>query len=269
LTEEDGAEQDRENRSEEYMKIDPERNRRTLEQRACRMTVLHERVDINAQEEPPQLPPVPVGRAEELVNAITHGIGLMLSIVGAIVLVARSHSQGDAYLVVGCTVYSMTLIAVYAASTLSHTPLGPRLRHLSRRWDQGSIYLLIAGTCMPFAVVYLRTGWWFLFFGVMWTVALCGFVSKTLFSHQVDAVAIWIYVLLGWMPLPTIPWLIGAVPAAALWWMLVGGLLYTCGTLFLVYDDRHPLFHGVWHMFVIAGSTCHFLTIFFFMGDSL
>ena len=122
---------------------------------------------------------------------------------------------------------------------------------------------------MPFAVVYLRTGGWFLFFGVMWTVALCGFVSKILFSHRVDGVAIWIYVLLGWMPLPTIPSLMEAIPAAALWWMLVGGLFYTCGTLFLVYDDRHPLFHGVWHMFVIAGSTCHFLTIFFFMGDSL
>ena len=97
----------------------------------------------------------------------------------------------------GCTIFSMTLIAVYAASTLSHAPFRPRLRHLFRRLDQGSIYLLIVGTCMPFALVYLRTGWWFLFFGVMWTVALCGFVSKLLFSHRVDAVAVWIYVLLG------------------------------------------------------------------------
>ena len=121
---------------------------------------------------------------------------------------------------------------------------------------------------MPFALVYLRTGWWFLFFGVMWTVALCGFVSKILFSHRVDAVAIWIYVLLGWMPIVTVPWLIGVIPAAALWWMLVGGLCYTCGTLFLFYDNRYPLFHGVWHMFVIAGSTCHFLTILFFVGGS-
>ncbi len=175
--------------------------------------------------EPPRFPLVPVFQGNELVNAVTHGVGLLLSILGAIALIARSYSQGDAYLVVGCTAFSMTLIAVYAASTLSHTPLGPRLRHLFRRLDQGAIYFLIVGTCMPFALVYLRTGWWFLFFGVMWTVALCGVVSKTLFSHRVDAVAIWIYVLLGWMPIATVPSLMEVVPAAALWWMLVGGLV--------------------------------------------
>jgi hemolysin III len=139
---------------------------------------------------------------------------------------------------------------------------------LTGRWYNKKKWVALA--CLICLVMRAGpAGWWFLFFGVMWTVALCGFVSKTLFSHRVDTVAIWIYVLLGWMPLPTIPSLIEAVPAVALWWMLVGGLLYTCGTLFLVYDDRHPLFHGVWHMFVIAGSTCHFLTIFFFVGDSL
>jgi hemolysin III len=232
------------------------------------MTMAHDPVEINVQEDPPKLPLVPVLQTNELVNAVTHGIGLVLSIVGAIVLIARSHSQGDAYLVAGCTVFSMTLIAVYAASTLSHVPSGPRLRHLLRRLDQGSIYLLIVGTCMPFALVYLRTGWWFLFFGVMWTVALCGFVSKTMFSHRLEGVALWIYVLLGWIPIVTAPSLIQVLPAAALWWMLVGGLCYTCGTLFLVYDNRHPLFHGVWHMFVIAGSSCHFVAIFFFVGTS-
>jgi hemolysin III len=220
-----------------------------------------------AQEEPQERPVVPVLQTNELVNAVTHGIGLVLSIAGAIVLIARSHSHGDVYLVVGCTVYSLTLIAVYASSTLSHLPFGPRLTRLFRRLDQGSIYLLIAGTCMPFALVYLRTGWWFLFFGVMWTLALCGFVSKTLFWHRLYGVAIWIYVLLGWMPIVTVPWLIKVVPAAVLWWMLAGGLCYTCGTLFLAYDNRHLLFHGVWHMFVIAGSTCHWVTTFFFVSN--
>jgi len=232
------------------------------------MMMLHERVGINAQEEPPRLPPVPVSPAEEVVNAVTHGIGVVLSIVGGIVLIARSHSQGDAHLVAGCTIFSTTLIAVYAASTLSHLPLGSRLRHLFRRLDQGSIYLLIVGTGMPFALVYLRTGWWFLFFGVMWTVALCGFVSKILFSHRVDAVTVWLYLLLGWMPIVTVPSLLKVVPAAALWWMLVGGLCYTFGTLFLAYDEKYPFFHGVWHLFVIAGSTCHYLTILFFVVGS-
>lgn len=167
----------------------------------------------------------------------------------------------------GCTIFALTLIAVYAASTLSHAPLGPRLRHVLRRLDQGSIYLLIAGTCMPFALTYLRSGWWFLFFGLMWAVALCGFVSKTLFSHRVEAVAIWSYILLGWMPIVVLPWLREAIPATALWWMFIGGLCYTGGTLFLVGDKRHPLFHAIWHVFVIAGSTCHFMTILFFVAD--
>jgi hemolysin III len=209
---------------------------------------------------------MPVFQTEEFFNAVTHGIGLVLSVAGAIVLIARSYSHEDAYRVAGCTIFAMTLIAVYAASTLSHAPLRPRLRHLFRSLDQGSIYLLIAGTCMPFALTYLRTGWWFLFFGLMWTVALCGFVSKILFSHRVEAVAIWSYILLGWMPVVTVPWLREAVPAGALWWMLIGGLCYTGGTLFLVNDRRYPLFHAVWHVFVIAGSTCHFMTILFFVA---
>jgi hemolysin III len=121
---------------------------------------------------------------------------------------------------------------------------------------------------MPFALTYLRSSWWFLFFGLMWTVALCGFVSKILFSHRVEAVAIWMYVLLGWMPVVTVPWLVELIPAAALWWMLIGGLCYTGGTLFLVHDKRHPFFHAVWHLFVFAGSTCHFMTILFFVADS-
>jgi hemolysin III len=211
---------------------------------------------------------MPVPQKGEFVNAVTHGIGLALSIPGAIVLIARSHSHGDVYRVVGCTVFAMTLIAVYAASTLSHTPSRPRLRHVFRRLDQASIYLLIVGTCMPFALAYLRTGWWFLFFGLMWTAALCGFVSKIMFSHRVEAVAIWSYVLLGWMPIATVPSLLEVIPAAALWWMLIGGICYTCGTLFLVHDDRHPAFHAVWHVFVIGGSTCHFMSILFFVGNS-
>jgi hemolysin III len=227
------------------------------------MTMLQEPVGIKARQRPKPLPPVPDFQTEELANLVTHGMGLLLSIAGAIALLARSLSQGDSYRVVGCTVFAVTLIAVYAASTLSHIPCRPRLRHWFRRLDQGAIYLLIVGTCMPFALAYLRTSGWFLFFGLMWTVALCGFCSKVLFSHRVEAVAVWSYVLLGWMPIAAVPSLLAVLPAAALWGMFVGGVCYTCGTLFLVQDHRHPLLHAVWHVFVMAGSTCHYATIFF------
>ncbi len=243
---------------------------RILDERARRMTTIHRRVKWrsrnHAKNEPLGNSPSSTFHTKEIVNAITHGIGLAASVVGAVIMIAHSYSQGNAYLVVGCTIYSLALVAVYAASTLSHMAFKPHLRHFFRRLDQGSIYLLIVGTCMPFALVYLRTGWWFLFFGAMWAVAMSGFVSKTLFSHRVDAVAVWVYVLLGWMPIATVPALIKAAPVASLWWMLVGGLCYTFGTIFLINDHRHSLFHGVWHLFVIAGSACHFLTIFFFVN---
>ena len=90
--------------------------------------------------------------------------------------------------------------------------------------------------------------------------------SKTMFSHRVDAVTVWSYLLLGWMPIATVPSLLKVLPAVALWWMLIGGLCYTFGTLFLAHDDRHPLFHAVWHAFVIAGSTCHFMVILLFVA---
>ncbi len=228
--------------------------------------MLQEPVAVLAQEAAAKRPPVPAFQAEELVNAASHGIGLLLSIAGAIVLIACSHAQGDAYRVAGCTIFAMTLIAVYTASTLSHIPASPRPRRLFRSLDQGFIYLLIVGTCTPIAITYLHTGWWFLFFGLMWTVALCGFVSKVLFSHRVESVAIWVYVLLGWMPIATVPSLLQAAPAAVLAGILVGGLFYTCGTLFLARDNQHPYFHAVWHVFVAAGSTCHFMTILFFVG---
>jgi hemolysin III len=204
--------------------------------------------------------------AEEYANAVTHGIGLVLSIAGAIVLVAHATSQGDAWHAVGCSVFAATLIAVYAASTLSHSPSSPHQRRLFRTLDQGAIYLLIAGTYTPFALAYLRTGWWLSFLALMWAVALGGFLSKVLYSHRVDAVAVWTYVLLGWMPVISIFSLVELVSAVAMAWILTGGMCYTIGTLFLIYDRERPHFHAVWHTLVIAGSTCHYLAIFFFVA---
>jgi hemolysin III len=231
------------------------------------MTMLEEQTRSQVRKKPRRLPPKPAIESHEFVNALTHGIGLALSIAAAIFLIARAYARGDAYRVAGCAIYATTLLAVYAASTLSHLPWRWQRQKWFRSLDQGSIYLLIVGTCMPFALTYLRGGWWFLFFGLMWTLALWGFASKILFSHRVDSVAVWIYVLLGWMPIFTVPALVNAIPAAPLWWMLIGGLFYTCGTPFLVCDHKYPFFHSVWHLFVIAGSTCHYLAILFFVGN--
>ena len=210
--------------------------------------------------------PEPDYHGDELIHAITHGAGLALSIVGGIVLVVCALFSGDAWRVAGCSIFAMTLIAVYAFSTLSHSSLKPELIRLFQRLDQGFIYLLIVGTYTPFALVYLRTGGWWPLFGMMWVLALGGCFGKIFFPHRINGVAVWTYVLLGWMPIIAAKPLLESVPAAALWWVLIGGLCYTFGTAFLIIDNKRFSYHAIWHMFVIAGSACHFFTALFIVA---
>ncbi len=198
---------------------------------------------------------------EEVANTITHGLGFLLSVLGAIALVVWVLRVGDAWRVLGCAIFAASLVTVYAMSTLSHGCLAPDLKRRFQMLDQGFIYVLIVGTYTPFSIVFLRTGPWWLFLALMWTIALCGFLSKVLLAHRVDAVLIWIYVVLGWMPALAASSLAGPIPDVGMWWMLVGGLCYTLGTVFLFFDNRVRYFHAVWHLFVIAGSVCHFFVI--------
>jgi hemolysin III len=198
---------------------------------------------------------------EEVANTITHGLGFLLSILGAIALMIWVLRQGDGWRVLGCTIYASSLVAVYAMSTLSHICLAPKLKRFFQTLDQGFIYLLIVGTYTPFSMAFLRTGPWWLFLAIMWTIAMFGFLSKILLAHRIDAVSVWIYVLLGWMPIAAASSLVGLVPDAGLWWILIGGLCYTVGTVFLIFDHRVSHFHALWHLFVIAGSACHFFVI--------
>jgi hemolysin III len=204
--------------------------------------------------------------AEEIVNSVTHGIGLILSLVGSLILLVRVLSQPDMWRLLGCGVFATALVVVYAASTLSHAVARPAWRRVFRILDQGCIYLLIVGTYTPFALEYLRFGWWWLFFLLMWTAALVGFLSKLLLMHRIDAVTIWSYLLLGWLPIiPT--WIyLDLVPWGALAGILVGGLCYTAGTVFLILDCRRLHFHAIWHLFVVAGSVCHFCAVFLFVA---
>jgi hemolysin III len=206
---------------------------------------------------------------EELANAVTHGIGLVLSILGASVMVASVlHHRDDGWRTVGCIVYLASLVAVYTMSTLSHSFAEPRLRARFRALDQGFIYLLIAATYTPFALTYLRTGPWWLLFGAIWAVALFGFLSKVVFTYRVNAVSIWTYVVLGWMPVLSAPSIIHQMPMAAFWGMLLGGLCYSIGTVFLACDQKVRHFHAVWHLCVIAGSACHFVVILLFVASA-
>ena len=211
-----------------------------------------------------------VGRsvADEIANTITHGIGLLLSLVGAVILVASTWRDSDLWRAAGCSIYAVTLVSVFAASTLSHWCHQPHWRRRYRALDQGVIYLLIVGTFTPFALAYLRTGPWLGFLSVMWMLAFGGFISKVFFSRRVEAVSLWLYLALGWMPVVAIRPLTEVAPSAGLWWMLIGGICYTFGTLFLIFDQRVPYFHAIWHVCVIAGAACHFSSILLYVAGA-
>jgi hemolysin III len=131
--------------------------------------------------------------------------------------------------------------------------------------DQGCIYLLIAGTFTPLALVYLRGGWWWLLMAAMWCVAIVGFASKVLLAHRIEAVSTAAYVCMGWMPVVAAKPMIAIVPAGCLWLMAAGGLCYTVGTLFLTFDRKALYLHAIWHIFVIAGSAAHYFAILLYI----
>lgn len=195
---------------------------------------------------------------EEVVNSLTHGLGLALSVVGVTYLLAAAAANGDRWQLGGCAVYGASLVSVYVASTLSHIFQQPRLRRLFRIADQALIFLLIAGTFTPIAMSYLRFGPWWILFGCVWAVALAGFISKAIFVHRIETVSTVAHVFLGWLPALSIKPMLELAPNALLGWMAAGGILYTAGTFFLHRDERVPYFHAVWHVCVIAGSALHY-----------
>jgi hemolysin III len=214
-----------------------------------------------ASEQPPPKPRSPFHSLhEELVNAVTHGFGLILAVPASIYLLLVVSQHGDAPRILACAVYVTTMTAVYAASTLSHVFRHAERRRLWRRLDQGFIYLYIVGTFTPLTAAFLHGPGWWLFLAILWGIAWFGFVSKVIWVHRVDSVATYAYVLLGWMPIVMIKPMIGLIPGGCAWWMIVGGLFYTSGTLFLTFD-RYRYFHGAWHLFVIAGSASHYIGI--------
>ena len=177
----------------------------------------------------------------------------------AIIAAARSIEVG---LAIGCGVYAISLVVVYAISTLSHAVRQPRSKHLLRAWDQGVIYLLIAGTYTPFACLYLPSPARWLVLAGLWSVAVVGFLSKIVWQHRVVAFKAHSYVLFGWLPALTMMHL---VSLACFWWMAAGGLIYTVGTVFLALDRQFRFFHATWHLFVVAASACHYYAIVTFI----
>lgn len=198
----------------------------------------------------------------EFANTITHGLGVILSVFAASLVLSSAWQLNQSGLLAGCAIYAVCQIAVYTASTLSHAFQEPHRKNLLRSIDQATIYLMAGGSFTPFALAYTcNDGWWVLL-AVMWAAALMGFATKILWKHRVNRVSIPLYIIVGWMPLLSAKPAYDNAPSGALIWALAGGLCYTCGTWFLARDEQHVAFHPIWHLMVIAGSSCHFVVTF-------
>lgn len=194
----------------------------------------------------------------ELANVITHGVGLLLSIAGAISLILAGLSSGYTVMF-GLAIYGFTLTLVYVCSVLSHAVRDPSSKLVLRAWDQGSIYLLIAGTHTPFIIQYLPTGMNYALLGGVWTAALIGCYSKIATHHRVNSLSMWSYLALGWLPFMCSA---NHLPQELLSWVIAGGALFSLGAVFLKFDQRVNYFHAIWHVFVMLGTGAHFYAVY-------
>jgi hemolysin III len=201
---------------------------------------------------------------EELANSLTHGIGVVLSIAGLVVLVVVSCMQGDPWRVVGLSIYGTCLVLLYTASTLYHSFRSPRVKHVFRIMDHAAIYLLIAGTYTAFTLTLLRGAWGWTLFGVSWGLCLAGIIFKLFFVNRFNVLSTVIYLLMGWMIVVAGKPLMENVPMGGLYWLLAGGVAYSLGTVFYLWE-KLPFHHAVWHLFVLGGSVCHFFAIFLYV----
>jgi len=201
---------------------------------------------------------------EEIANAITHGIGAALSVAALVLLATFAVLYGDVWRVVSVSIYGATLVLLYLFSTLYHGIQQPRAKEVLRVLDHSAIFLLIAGTYTPLALVTLRGPWGWTIFGVIWGIALVGIVLNAFLMKKLNWLFIILYVVMGWTAVVAIKPLIAMMPRGGLAWMGIGGLIYTVGVAFYAIK-KIPFNHAICHLFVLGGSTCHFFGIFYYV----
>ena len=197
----------------------------------------------------------------ERFNSMSHLVGAVLALAGAVVLVVVASRGGDTRRIVSFSIYGATLFLLYLISTLYHGLPTGRAKHVFHVLDHQAIYLLIAGSYTPFTLVTLdgSVGWWL--FGAIWGMAVLGLVLDALPRRGARILPFFIYFVMGWLIVLAINPLLAALPRTGFIWLLTGGLLYTSGIVFFALDHRYPWMHGMWHLFVLAGSISHYVAI--------
>ena len=201
----------------------------------------------------------------ELFNSISALVGAVMAAAALVVLVVLASLQGDPWKIVSFSVYGAMLLMLYLSSTLYHSLRG-KAKKIFQKIDHQAIYLLIAGTYTPFTLVTLRGAWGWSMFGVIWGLAAFGMIQEIWTGKGARIISSVIYVLMGWLIVIAIKPLLRALPHRGFLWLLAGGLFYTIGVVFFALDEKLRHAHGVWHLFVLAGSASHFFAILFYVA---
>ena len=200
---------------------------------------------------------------EEIINASTHGFGILLSIVGLAVLVAFASLDGSAMLITSCAIFGGTLIFAYSSSTLYHAITNEKAKQIFRQFDHAAIYLLIAGTYTP-VLLLLEPSWGWTIFSIIWTTAIIGVILKFIYPKKFKKLSVGLYLVMGWFIVVVIKQLMISMDSGGLWLMLIGGLFYSVGVIFYVWKSL-PYNHAIWHLFVLAGSISHYFMVLFYV----
>ena len=201
-------------------------------------------------------------KTNELVNSITHLIGLGMSITALVLMLVRSALHGTAISVVSASIFGASLIILYLASTLFHAAKKIRIKAILNKLDHSAIYVLIAGTYTPFTIVLLQGGWGWSIFGVQWGLATVGILFRIFwYKPKFRAISAWAYVAMGLVMIIAVKPLIDSLSTQGLIWLAIGGAIYITGVFFYL-SKKIPFAHGIWHLFVMGGSIAHFFAIY-------
>ncbi len=203
-------------------------------------------------------------KAEEIMNALTHGIGIALSIAGLVILVVFAAIYGDAWKVTASAIYGASMIVLYTASTLYHSFSKTKAASALNMFDHISIYYLIAGSYTPFMLVNLRGAWGWTIFGIIWACAITGTVLKIIYGHNFRKISTIIYLAMGWMILIAFYPFVKNVELGGILLLAAGGLAYSLGVIFYKWKSL-PFNHAIWHLFVLAGTILQFFSVLFYV----
>ncbi|MFI4938928.1 MAG: hemolysin III family protein [Burkholderiales bacterium] len=201
----------------------------------------------------------------EKFNSISHLIGVILAMIGAVLLIVLAARLGDPWKIISFSIYGAMLLTLYVASVLYHSTQGAA-KNVLRKFDHCAIYLLIAGSYTPFTLVSLRGAWGWPLFGAVWGLALLGILQEIWIAKGARIVSLVIYVMMGWLALVAVAPLTSALGRRGFALLAAGGLIYTVGIVFYALDKRLRHGHGVWHLFVLGGSACHYFTVLFYVA---